>query len=70
MFSKEYFDDSARANEPKVLQEIHSIRLAIHNETQGMTTEEKRAYFHEGTIAFFARRGLTPNYAKITAKVK
>ncbi|GHV73674.1 hypothetical protein AGMMS49940_09760 [Spirochaetia bacterium] len=48
--------------EPKVVQEIHAIRREIHAETLGMSPNEKRAFFHNGTEAFFARRGLTPKY--------
>ena len=51
------------ANEPAALREIHAVRLMIYDETKDMTAEEKRAYFHEGTIDCFARIGITPKYA-------
>jgi hypothetical protein len=28
-----------------------------------MTAEEKKAYYHDGATAFFARLGITPKYA-------
>jgi hypothetical protein len=57
-----YFHSPELADEPLALREIHAIRLVIHDETKNMNPEEKRAYFHENTLAFFARRGLSPNY--------
>jgi hypothetical protein len=50
--------------EPKVVQEIHAIRREIHDETQGMSPSEKRKFFHDGTMAFFARGGITPKYVQ------
>jgi len=32
-------------NEPMPLREIHAIRLKIYDETKGMTTDERRAYY-------------------------
>ncbi|GBR75971.1 hypothetical protein NO2_0591 [Candidatus Termititenax persephonae] len=57
-----YFYSPELTDEPLALREIHAIRLAIHAETKNMNPEEKRAYFHRSTLAFFARRGLSPNY--------
>jgi hypothetical protein len=60
--ANKYFDNPDLADEPLALREVHAIRLAIHAETKNMNPEEKRAYFHKNTLAFFARRGLSPNY--------
>jgi hypothetical protein len=51
------------AGEMDALREIHAVRLMIHDETKDMSPEEKRAYFHQGTIDCFARLGITPKYA-------
>jgi hypothetical protein len=45
------------------LREVHAARLKIQDETKNMTAEEKKAYYHDGATAFFARLGITPKYA-------
>ena len=58
----DYLNDPDIVNEPSALREVHAIRLMIHDEIQGMTTEEVTAYFHEGSQAAFSRMGITPKY--------
>jgi hypothetical protein len=59
----DYLDDPSLTNEPMALREVHAARLKIQDETKNMTTEEKRAYYHNGAADFFARLGITPKYA-------
>jgi hypothetical protein len=60
---EDYMNDPALVGEMEALREIHAIRLMIHDETKAMSPDEKRAYFHKGTIDCFARLGITPKYA-------
>ncbi|MDR3247961.1 MAG: hypothetical protein LBT39_04170 [Treponema sp.] len=62
----DYMNDPALAGEMDALREIHAVRLMIHDETKNMTAEEKRAYFHNGTMDCFARLGVTPKYANFS----
>jgi hypothetical protein len=48
------------ADEPEALREVHAIRLMIHDETKGMTAEERTAYYHEGTKDILSKLGITP----------
>jgi len=59
----DYMNDPALAGEMEALREIHAVRLMIHDEIKNMSPEEKRDYFHRGTIDCFARLGVTPKYA-------
>jgi hypothetical protein len=59
----DYMKLPALAGEMEAMREIHAVRLMIHDETKDMTAEEKRAYFHKGTVDCFARLGVTPRYA-------
>jgi hypothetical protein len=55
------------AGEPEALREVHAIRLMIHDETKNMTAEERRVYHHnkrKETDVYFARLGITPQYAR------
>jgi hypothetical protein len=44
----DYMNDPDIAHEPMALREIHAIRLKIHDETKGMTSEEYGAYVRRG----------------------
>ena len=59
----DYMNDPDLANEPMALREIHAIRLKIQDETQGMSFEERRAFYTEGTAHFFASMESPPPYA-------
>ena len=43
-----YMNDPEIINEPMPLREIHAIRLKIHDETRGMTIDERRSYYSDG----------------------
>jgi hypothetical protein len=59
----DYLKDISLINEPVALREVHAARLKIQDETRNMTAGEKKAYYHDGAAAFFARLGITPRYA-------
>ena len=65
MTIEDYMKLPELADEPEALREVHAVRLMIHDEVKGMTTEEKRAY-HKNSCkeidAYFARRGIVPKY--------
>ncbi|MCL1812698.1 MAG: hypothetical protein FWG29_04165 [Treponema sp.] len=50
----DYLNDPDLAREPQSLREVHAARLMIQDETNGMTAEERTAYYHEAAIRFFA----------------
>ena len=50
----DYLNDPDLANEPQALREVHAARLMIQDETNGMTAEERTAYYHEAAARFFA----------------
>ena len=50
----DYLNDPDLANESSALREIHAARLLIQDETQGMTTAERTAYYNEAAARFFA----------------
>jgi hypothetical protein len=58
----EYLDDPRVKDEPMGLRMVHAMRFKVQDETQGMTTAEEAAYYHEGTKAAFSRLGITPKY--------
>jgi Zn/Cd-binding protein ZinT len=58
----DYLNDPALVSEPRALREVHAARLKIQDETKNMTSEEKKAYYHDGATAFFTRLGITPQY--------
>jgi hypothetical protein len=66
----DYLNDPDLVNEPMALRETHAARLKIQEETKNMTTEEKKAYYHDGAAAFFARLGITPKYADLSGQGK
>jgi hypothetical protein len=66
----DYLNDPSLVNEPMALREVHAARLKIQDEIKDMTTEEKRAYYHDGAAAFFARLGITPKYASLSGQGK
>ena len=37
---------------------FHDIRIQIHKETKGMTPEQEREYYREGSDEFFKKFGL------------
>jgi hypothetical protein len=46
---------------PYPVQEVYAWRLAVQDETEGMTSDQRRAYYkasREETIAFCAKHGL------------
>lgn len=43
-----YYNDPEIVNEPKVLREVHAIRLMIHEETRNMTKKELKNYYKKG----------------------
>jgi len=56
-------------DEPLPVQEVHAWRLAVQDEKQNMTPEQKEAYYktmREETDAFCARYGIHLKYAKST----
>jgi hypothetical protein len=59
----DYLNDPSLADEPQSLREVHAARLKVQDETRGMTSEEQRIYFHDGTLAILAEYGITPQYA-------
>jgi hypothetical protein len=65
----DYLNDPSLAKEPIALREVHAARLKIQDETKNMTFTEKKAYYHDGATAFFARLGITPKYADFPAGV-
>ena len=50
----DYLNDPDLVNEPTALREVHAARLFIQDETQGMTTAERTAYYNEAAARFFA----------------
>jgi hypothetical protein len=62
----DYLNDPDLANEPSALREVHAIRLMIHDETKGMTAEERTAYYHEAAIRFFAPDSSRTSGAMVT----
>jgi len=48
----DYMNDPDIVDEPMPLQEIHAIRLKIHDETKDMTPEEYGAYVHRRAMRF------------------
>jgi len=50
----DYLNDPDLANEPAALREIHAARLLIQDETRGMTTAERTAYYNKAAARFFA----------------
>jgi hypothetical protein len=66
----DYLNDPSLAKEPIALREVHAARLKIQDDIKNMTITEKKAYYHNGAAAFFARLGITPKYADSPADVK
>ena len=59
---EEYLNDPRIIHEPMGLRITHAMRFKVQDDIAGMTPEEEKAYFHEGTRAAFARIGMTPKY--------
>ena len=58
--------------EPLPVREVHAWRLAVQDEKQNMTPEQKKAYYkavRDETDAFCARHGIHLKYAKSAIKV-
>lgn len=55
---EKYMNDPDIANEPMPLREIHAIRLKIHDETKGMTPQERTTHTHKKTAALLERYGI------------
>jgi hypothetical protein len=47
---------------PEPIREIHAVRLKYHDETAGMTVDERLSYIRKKSDAFFANAGMTPDY--------
>jgi hypothetical protein len=58
----DYLNDPRIKNEPMGLRITHAMRFKVQDETEGMTTAERTAYYNEGTKAAFSRLGITPKY--------
>ena len=50
----DYMNDPDLANEPVSLREVHAARFMIQDETDGMSAEERTAYYHKAAVRFFA----------------
>jgi hypothetical protein len=48
----DYMNDPDIAHYPMPWREIYAIRLQIHDETKGMTSEEYGAYIRRGAMEF------------------
>ena len=59
---EEYLNDPRIKDEPMGLRITHAMRFKVQDETTGMTPAEEAAYYREGTLAAFARLGITPKY--------
>ena len=55
---KAYMNDPGIINEPVPLREIHAIRLMIHDETKGMTPEERTVRVSAESSALLRRHGI------------
>lgn len=47
-----------RAKEPKAMEEIHAIREKMHEETSGMSVQNKLLFIREKAASFKAKYGL------------
>jgi hypothetical protein len=59
-------------DEPIPVQEVHAWRLAIQDETQGMTPAQRKAYYEasrKDTEVFCAKHGIHLKYIKTSRAV-
>jgi len=59
---EDYLNDPRIKDEPMGLRMTHAMRFKVQDETEGMTTSERTAYYHEGSRSAFSRLGITPKY--------
>ena len=54
-----YMNDPDIIDEPLALREIHAIRLMIHDETEGLSPEERSARANRNASAIMEKHGLS-----------
>jgi hypothetical protein len=64
-------EDPGLMASPKEIRTIHAIRLKQHDETAGMSFEEKTEFHRKRTDAMFASLGLPlPEYVNLSGQGK
>ena len=62
---EDYMNDSAIADEPRPVREIHAARLMIQDERKGMTASEFSQAAEDSAIAISKKYGLPLVWANI-----
>jgi hypothetical protein len=69
----DYMNDPRLLEEPETdepVKKIHAARLMLHDETAGMSVEEKVAFINARGKASLARLGLSPKFVNLSGQGK